>query len=111
MASEKKVDLSTAAKELRKAMKGMGTDETALIKNIVPFTNTELQQLIEVYRKEIQRDLVPDIKSETSGNFKELLLALLTASDTYDSRLVRKAIEGIGTNEKLLTEVIYPHTG
>jgi hypothetical protein len=110
MASEKKLDLSTAAKELRKAMKGIGTDEAALIKNIVPFNNTELQQLIETYRKEVQRDLIPDLKSETSGNFRELLLALLTPSDTYDSRLVRKAIEGIGTNEKLLSEVICTRT-
>jgi len=106
MASEKKLDLPTAAKELRKAMKGIGTDEASLIKNIVPFNNTELQELIEVYRKEIQRDLIPDLKSETSGNFRDLLIALLTPSDTYDSHLVRKAIQGIGTNEKLLTEVI-----
>jgi len=104
------VDYATAAKELRKAMKGMGTDEAAVIKNIVPFTNSELQQLVETYRKEIQRDLVPDIKSETGGNFRELLVALLTPSDTYDSHLVRKAIEGIGTNEKLLTEVICTRT-
>jgi DNA-directed RNA polymerase subunit F len=110
MASEKKLDLVTAAKELRKAMKGIGTDEAALIKNIVPFNNNELQQLIEIYRKEIQRDLIPDIKSETSGNFRKCILSLLTAWDTYDSHLVREAIEGLGTNEKLLTEVICTRT-
>jgi DNA-directed RNA polymerase subunit F len=110
MASEKKLDLATAAKELRKAMKGIGTDEAALIKNIVPFNNTELQQLIETYRKEIQRDLIPDISSETGGNFKHVLLSMLTAWDTYDSHLCRDAIAGIGTNEKILTEVICTRT-
>jgi annexin A7/11 len=110
MSSEKKIDLSTAAKELRKAMKGMGTDEAAIIKSIVPFNNAELQQLIDVYRKDIQRDLIPDLKSECGGNFLKVLLALLTAWDTYDSHLVHDAIAGLGTNEKLLTEVICTRT-
>jgi len=110
MASEKKLDLSTAAKELRKAMKGMGTDEAAIIKNIVPFNNSELQQLIDVYRKDIQRDLIPDLKSECGGNFLKVLLSLLTAWDTYDSHLIHDAIAGLGTNEKLLTEVICTRT-
>jgi len=110
MSSEKKHDYAAAAKDLRKAMKGMGTDEAALIKTIVPFQNAELQTLIDVYRKEIQRDLVPDIKSETGGNFREVLLALLTPADTYDSHLCNKAIAGLGTNEKLLSEVICTRT-
>jgi len=110
MASEKKQDMAGAAAALRKAMKGMGTDEAAIIKTIVPFNNAELQQLIDVYRKEIQRDLIPDLKSELGGNFAKVVLALFTAWDTYDSHLVLQAIEGLGTDEKLLTEVICTRT-
>jgi DNA-directed RNA polymerase subunit F len=106
MAEKKKPDLVTAAKELRKAMKGIGTDEDTLIKYIVPYNNAELQKLVETYRKEISRDLIPDITSETGGDFRRVLLSLLTPWDTYDSHAIREAIAGLGTDEKMLTEIV-----
>lgn len=89
---------------------GIGTNNDVLINTLSVFTNAELQTLVECYREEIQRDLIPDIKSETSGHFMEVLLGMLTPTATYDSHLIRNSIHGIGTNEDLLIEVICTRT-
>jgi len=104
--TEKKLDLATAAKDLRKALSSFMTDNSEIIKVIVPYNNDELQQLIEVYRRDIQRDLIPDIEKNTHGEFKKVLLAMFTAWDSYDAQQVHKAITGLTTNERHLTEII-----
>jgi len=108
--SEEKMGMAAAAKDLRKALSSFMTDNTEIIKVIVPYNNEELQQLIEVYRKEIQRDLIPDIEKNCHGEFKKVLLAMFTAWDTYDAHQIRKAIAGLGTNEKHLTEIVCMRT-
>src|SRR4051794_39344219 len=43
-----------------------------------------------------------DIKSETSGNFENALVALVTDPVEYDCEVLRSAMKGAGTNEKLI---------
>lgn len=66
-----------AARELRKAMRGVGTDEESLIEIICTRGNDELEELKEVYNEIFDRDLESDIESETRGDFKRLLVAVL----------------------------------
>jgi len=108
--SESKLDMGAAAKDLRKALSSFMTDNTEIIKVIIPYNNEELQELIEVYRKEVQRDLIPDIEKNCHGEFKKVLLAMFTAWDTYDAHQVRKAIAGLGTNERHLSEIVCMRT-
>lgn len=46
------------------------------------------------------RDLVKDLKSETSGNFWNTLEALMMSPDEFDAFSYRKAIAGLGTDGK-----------
>jgi len=94
------------ANKLRAAMKGFGTNESALIDVVTKLDTKDIGPLIACYTKEIGRDLIDDIKSETSGNFEDALVALLTPQLSYDAQLLRKAMKGLGTDENVLVEVV-----
>ena len=66
---------------LRAAMKGIGTDEDTLIEIIATRPGYMIKQIIERYPVIVEgRNLVEDIKSETSGAFRRLLVSLLQGS-------------------------------
>ena len=65
---------------LRAAMKGLGTDEDTLIEIIATRPNYMIQKMLERYPKLTEgRDLISDVKSDTSGSFRRLLITLLQA--------------------------------
>ena len=94
------------AQALRKAMKGLGTDEKAIIKIIANRTNAQRLEIKEVYEKTFNRDLVKDLKSGLSGNFEDTVLALFVPPIEFDVEQLRKAVKGIVTNEDTLIEII-----
>merc|ERR1719268_252864 len=55
------------AKVLRDAMAGVGTDERALIDVICTKDKHEMEMVRKAYEKLYQRDLIKDLRSETSG--------------------------------------------
>jgi len=64
------------AYSLRKAMKGVGSDDSALIEILLTKTNAEIKKIKEAYSEMFdRRDLEKDIASETSGHFKRLLIS------------------------------------
>ncbi|KAM4704923.1 annexin A13 [Rhinophrynus dorsalis] len=65
------------AKKLHKAMKGAGTDEATLIRILVTRAEIDLQTIKERYQELYKRSLADAIKSDTSGDFCRILLALL----------------------------------
>ncbi|KAI3736086.1 hypothetical protein L6452_15619 [Arctium lappa] len=65
------------AKVLRKAMKGLGTDDKTLIRVIVTRTEIDMQYIKAEYRNKYGRSLNDDVHSETSGNYRTFLLSLL----------------------------------
>ena len=101
-----KAELTKWAADLRAAMKGLGTNEAKLIEVIGPRTNEELQLINTTYTQEIKRDLIKDIKDETSGNFENSLVSLITDRYDLDAQLVEKSVKGLGTDEDLLSEVL-----
>ena len=94
------------AQALRKAMKGLGTDEKAIIEIVANRTNAQLLEIKDAYEKNIQRDLIKDLKSEISGNFQKAVLSLLEPAIEYDVDQLNNAMKGIGTNEDTLIEII-----
>ncbi|XP_056698987.1 annexin D5 isoform X2 [Spinacia oleracea] len=65
------------AKVLRKAMKGLGTDDTTLIRVIVTRVEIDMQYIKAEYEKKYKKSLVDAVHSETSGDYRKFLLALL----------------------------------
>jgi annexin A7/11 len=65
------------ADELRAAMKGLGTNEDTLIEIIASRPPHILRQVMLKFKEKYNRDLEADVKSETSGTLRTLLIALL----------------------------------
>lgn len=91
---------------LRKAMKGFGTDENALIEVLTKRSNAQRLEIQKVYKTHFGRDLIEDIQSETSGHFENLLVALLIPSLDFYVNQVNSAIAGLGTDEEILIEFL-----
>ena len=92
--------------KLRKAMKGLGTDEKAIIRVLGYRINEQRQEIIRTYKTELGRDLLKDLHSETSGSFRETLESLMMTPIDYDAASYRKAIKGLGTDESTLIELL-----
>ena len=62
---------------LHKAMKGLGTDDTTLIRVIVTRTEIDMQYIKAEYLKKYKKTLNDAVHSETSGHYRTFLLSLL----------------------------------
>jgi len=105
---------------LRKAMKGLGTDEGCLIEILVTRERDHLKEVKRAFAEMYEgRDLEKDIISETSGHFQRLLVALCTANRPVhgapidqrkcheDAQALYKAGEGRwGTDESKFNAVL-----
>ncbi|XP_019421629.1 PREDICTED: annexin D5-like isoform X1 [Lupinus angustifolius] len=65
------------AKVLRKAMKGLGTNDETLIRVIVTRTEIDLQYIKAEYLKKYKKTLHDAVHSETSGHYRAFLLSLI----------------------------------
>uniref|UniRef100_A0A8C5ZC33 Annexin n=1 Tax=Marmota marmota marmota TaxID=9994 RepID=A0A8C5ZC33_MARMA len=76
------------ASELKASMKGLGTDEDSLIEIICSRTNQELQEINRVYKEMYKTDLEKDIVSDTSGDFRKLMVALAKGRRAEDGSVI-----------------------
>eukprot|EP00794_Sanderia_malayensis_P012775 gene12775-14086_t len=99
-------DAEKDCEALRKAMRGMGTDETALITMLVNRSNDQRVEIRKRYKTMFGKDLMSDLKSELSGNLEECLLAMMEPKVLYDAKSLRRAMRGAGTDEECLIEIL-----
>lgn len=99
-------DYRMQADALRKAMKGFGTDERALIQVLANLDPLQMAAVRATYSQHIKRDLYRDVKSETSGYLRQGLLAVIDGPLMHDAVSVRDSVEGAGTKEWLLNDVV-----
>ncbi|MCJ1439311.1 hypothetical protein MMC27_008703 [Xylographa pallens] len=97
---------ASAADALRKAMKGMGTDEAALIRTLCHYPGPLIPHLKQTYQQRHKRNLESDVASETRSNFEFALLSILRGPLQQDVFLLNKSLKGLGTNEDLLNDVL-----
>lgn len=103
------VNTSSDAEALRRAMKGMGCDEKALIRVLTSpqYANPwAMQQLVNDYNSRFIRNLKEDIESETRGGLETALLALLRGPLGHDVYSLNKALNRLGTDEETLMDVL-----
>ncbi len=98
------------SEKLRKAMKGMGTDEKAIIAVLANRSNSQRQEVLSAYKSLLGRDLLKDLHGETSGSFRATLESLMLTPIEYDAVSYRNAIKGLGTDESTLIELLTTRT-
>ncbi|XP_026289323.2 annexin B10 isoform X1 [Frankliniella occidentalis] len=91
---------------LRAAMKGFGTNEQAIIDILTARTNAQRQEIARFFTTEYGRDLIEDLKSELGGHFEDVIVALVRTPEDYLCKQLHKAMEGAGTNEHTLIEIL-----
>ncbi|KKK12399.1 hypothetical protein P175DRAFT_0489677 [Aspergillus ochraceoroseus IBT 24754] len=99
-------DFRPQADILRKAMKGFGTDEKTLIHTLAKLDPLQMAAVRQTYSSHIRRDLFADVKSETSGYLRQGLLAIIQGPLMHDTTCAREAVQGIGTKEWLLNDIL-----
>uniref|UniRef100_A0A8C4N744 Annexin n=1 Tax=Eptatretus burgeri TaxID=7764 RepID=A0A8C4N744_EPTBU len=98
------------AETLRKAMKGLGTNEQALTDIVINRSNVQRQSLKLTFKTMYGKDLIKEVRSELTGNFEEIMIALFMPTTYYDAWSLNKAMKGAGTNEKVLIEILCSRT-
>ncbi|CAH8568332.1 unnamed protein product [Schistosoma margrebowiei] len=105
--------------ELRRAMRGAGTDEDALIEILCSRTNEQIKRIKDIYPKLLNgRNLEKDVDNDTTHHFKRICIALLQAnrdeSTFVDTNLARRDAEDlyrageqkIGTDESKFIHIL-----
>lgn len=87
-------------------MKGMGTDEAALIRVLARLPPLEIPAIKETFKQRHGRDLENDVRKEVSGYLELCLLSVLRGPLQQDVWCLNKALKGAGTDEDLLNEVL-----
>lgn len=102
------LDVEASIESLQNAMKGIGTDDSAIIEILTGHSNQQVQVLREAYKRSYGSELVENIEAETSGNFCRALVALTEERDDYRALLLHEALAGAGTNVQKLIDVMAP---
>lgn len=98
------------AETLRKAMKGFGCNNSKVISVLCARTNWQRQEIAKAFKVMYGKDLIKDLKSELSGDFETLILALMEPTAVYDAKELHRSMQGLGTKESILIEIMTSRT-
>lgn len=98
------------AETLYKAMKGIGTNEQAIIDVLTKRSNAQRQQIAKSFKAQFGKDLTETLKSELSGKFERLIIALMYPPYKYEAKELHDAMEGLGTKEGVIIEILASRT-
>ncbi|KAL2758900.1 hypothetical protein ACRALDRAFT_1080537 [Sodiomyces alcalophilus JCM 7366] len=94
------------ASAARAAMKGLGTNEKALIRCLATKDPLQIEAIKASFERQFRRNLEADVKSETSGWFREGLVSVVRGPLWTDVQNLRAALDGPGTKEVVLNDVL-----
>ena len=87
-------------------MKGFGTDEKALIRTLATKDPLQVNVIRDTYNQRFRKHLLTDVQGEVSGWFEEGLCAIIRGPLMQDVVLLHNAMDGPGTKEKVLNDVL-----
>ncbi|KAG7160132.1 annexin A13-like [Homarus americanus] len=92
------MDVAGYVEGLRKAMKGMGTDEATIINLLTSCSSDQRQVVLQQYQSTFSRDLVKDLKKELTGHFEDIILVLMTRRNEYLAQQLHHACKKKNAN-------------
>ncbi|KAL6467619.1 hypothetical protein MHYP_G00232960 [Metynnis hypsauchen] len=94
------------ARQIYAALDNKAVDVMTLIRILINRTNAQRQDIAVAYNDFAQKDLNATLKKGLSGPVQELLLALMMTPAQFDAHRLRHSMEGLGTDEEALLEVL-----
>ncbi|KAM7534942.1 hypothetical protein Aperf_G00000095750 [Anoplocephala perfoliata] len=98
------------AEALYEAMKGLGTDEDAIIKILSQRSLQQRQQIEKTFKSMFGQDLRQQLSKELSGYFKLAVLYSFQDKAHVNARALYRAMKGLGTDETILIDVLCSST-
>ena len=87
-------------------MKGIGTDEKALIHILSNKDPLQIDTIRAAFNRNFKRNLIEDIKKETSGWFEKGLVQLAQGPLLADIHNLYRSMSGPGTKEVVLNDIL-----
>lgn len=91
-------------------MKGIGTNEQAIIDVLTRRSSAQRQQIAKSFKAQFGSDLTETLKSELSGKFERLIVALMYPPYRYEAKELHDAMKGLGTKEGVIIEILASRT-
>ncbi|MBZ3882244.1 Annexin A11 [Sciurus carolinensis] len=96
------------AEVLRKATKGSGTDEQAIMDGLGSGSNKQRQQILLSFKTAYGKGSIKDLESELSGTFEKTIWALMKTPVLIDVYEIKEATQGAGAEDACLMEIRFP---
>lgn len=97
---------SESADDLYEAMKGPGCDKYKVIQAVAHICNAQRQMIRMPYQNKYGKEVTEELKKELSGDFEDVILALMETPTKYDAVQLQKSMKGLGTTESTLIEIL-----
>ncbi|XP_035380129.1 annexin A2 [Electrophorus electricus] len=85
-------------------------DVHSLVRILTNRSNDQRQKLNTAYQNLTQKDLKAGLRKVLSGNLEFLMLSLMMPPEQFEAYRLRQAMEGLGTDEETLLEILCTRT-
>ncbi|GMT19394.1 hypothetical protein PFISCL1PPCAC_10691, partial [Pristionchus fissidentatus] len=101
-------DDNTMAEAMERAMRS--GDKEKIVLQLLTINNVQRQMLRTPYKVRYGKDLEEQIAKSLGGDLEKLALSLMNTTTKEDAVCLQTAVKGLGTDEKVLTEILTTRT-